>query len=250
MAAVKKKASAARTAQTNKVARGRTTEENIDDEEREIEGAEASGESTPFDYASFFKENGLSYTEEDLIDISSLVPIYSFEHAFNEEWPPACGKLLNRVELEVAKNETDPKQRWRMFYIMEVEAATKALAGIGDDRETNDVDPGGYILIPESGALKNRDRLKIAAVDPEKVHKAIFRVSGEPIDLGKPGRNPMWPVDAFLIGEPIPRTGRYALENTNRESTNPNRKNGTPELPAGGPKPRVVGAGERLVGNA
>lgn len=200
--------------------------------------AARSDESRPakkaFDYAAFFAENGLKYTEKDLVDVGGLTPIYSFENAYEEDWPPVFGLLVNRIEIEVDKANAIDNQRWRWFYVIEAEAPTKALSGTGDDRETIDIEPGDYILMPESGALKNRDRLKMAASDPDEVYRVFFRVEGGPVDLGKPGRNPMWPVESKLVGDSIPRKGRYVIANTARgRGSMEAGSNGAPGLPPG-----------------
>lgn len=213
----KKKSASKASAASRGVRPGREAAAEVDEMEDETE-AEAI-ERTPFDYDAYFKEAGLEYTEADLLDVGGLMPIYASEHAFEDEWPPLFGLLVNRIEIKVAKQEEDPKKQWRWFYVVEAEIATKALSGTGDDRDTIDIEPGDYVLMPESGALKNRDRLKMAAVDPDQVHRVFFRVEGEPVDLGKPGRNPMWPIESKLIGDPIPRRGRYVIANTAREGS-------------------------------
>lgn len=214
--ATPKKKSAAVTTNRAAAARGR-------DEEEMDEDGEAM-EAAPFDYNAFFKEAGLKYTEQDLIDVGALMPIYASAHAYEEKWAPLCGKIVNRVELKVAKDEAEEDRQWRWFFVIEAKAATKSLSGTGDDREVIDIEPGDYTLMPESGSLKNKDRLKIAATDPDFVHTVVFRVVGQ-LDLGKPGRNPMWEIEANLLPYPEERRGRYSLENTSRTRT--------PELPAG-----------------
>lgn len=226
MATPKKKASAKSSMPSRKPAQAREIEtEEMDSEEE--------GEVEAFDYAAFFAEGGFKYTEEDMRDVGALMPIYASEHAFEEQWPPLFGSLVNRIELKVAKDEAEEDKQYRHFYVVEAKIATKALAGTGDDREVIDIEPGEYLLMPESGALKNKDRLKMAAVDPDVMHNAIFRVVGQ-LDLKKAGRNPMWEIDANLVGEPVSRKGRYALSNTSRSRELAQGSNGAAaQLPPG-----------------
>lgn len=217
---------------------GRTARDQEPEDDEEVEDVEVA----PFDYNSFFAQAGLKFTEDDLRDLSAILPIYSFEDAAEEKWPPLFGLLCNRIRIEVNKLEKNPEQRWRWFYVVEAEIPTHALAGTGEDRETIDVEAGQYVLMPESGALKNLNELKMAAIDPDFVYRAVFRLTGRKIDLGKPGRNPMWEVEAKLIEEqnPTKRSGRYLLQNTARDDSAaaaaqlPSAQaNGQPALPPG-----------------
>ena len=229
MATAKKKASARSSVPVRKPARAQEVETEEDmDGEGEGEVVEARDN---FDYNAFFKENGLAVTDQDLVDISALTPIYASEAAYEGEWPPLYGLIVNRVEIKVAKDEPEDKQ-WRWFYVVEAEAETKAIAGTGDDKEEIDIAVGDYVLMPESGALKNKDRLKMAAIDPESVHHGLFRVTGQ-LDLNKPGRNPMWEIETFLVGKPVPRKGRYALDMTSRPREAMAGANGAPQLAPG-----------------
>lgn len=186
-----------------------------------------------FDYNAFFAKNDIKYTEEDMRDVGGLMPIYASESAFEEDWDPLYGLLVNRVEIEIDKTEENPKQRFRWFYVIEAEAPTNALAGTGDDRETIDINPGDYVLMPESGALKNRDQLKIAACDPDEVHHVFFRVEGDRVDIGRPKGQEMWPIESKIVGNPIARKGRYVISNTARDVRGSMATNGTRGLNPG-----------------
>lgn len=254
MATPKKKAAASRAVMTGRTATKPVRAPEFDEEGVEVEEEGEEIERATFDAAAFFKEGGFNYTDDDLVDVGGLMPIYASRLAYEEEWPPLFGRLVNRIEIKVAKHEEEEDKQWRWYYVVEVKIATKALTGTGDDREVTDIEPDEYILMPESGALKNKERLRMAAVDPDQVHLALFRVTGQ-LDLEKPGRNPMWEIDAKLINDPIPRRGRYLIENTARgrgtTAALPQAagQNGHNALPPGTVINKRTGAvNERLVG--
>lgn len=164
----------------------------------------AAGE---FDWSSVLKKAGLAVT--DMREVGGLTPIYASENAHEDNWPPLVGLLVGIQMLEF-KNETDPKQRTRPFFVVECEVPTMALDGTGDEREVITRDVGDYVLMPISGALKNIKELRAAAADPSLVHRVAFRVTGERENIGRPKGQEMWPIEAFLIAKPIKRTGKYA----------------------------------------
>lgn len=146
---------------------------------------------------------------DDMKKLGGLVPIYASENAVEENWPPLVGLLVAVTTLEF-KKETTPEQRWRDFYVVECEMPTKAVDGVGENREVIDRQKGDYVLMPKSGALKNVMELDIAAKDTQYVHRVAFRVTGERVDIGRPKGQEMWPIESFIIAKPIPRTGKHA----------------------------------------
>lgn len=202
--------------------------------------ANAASTAGGFDYEAFFKAAGVSYTKEDMRDMSSLIPMYSFEEAWEQKWGPVFGKLITRRRILVDKTEEDPEKANRWFYLVELKHPTMALKGTGENRQPAVVKKGELIYWPESGSLKNREELQRVAEDPRTMFDVFFRVEGEPQDLGKKGRNPMWPIEAQLCGNGYAREGRYVIGDGPQSvrdlpsSSNGRQLSGAPgELPAG-----------------
>lgn len=189
-------------------------------------------EEFEFDANAYFADAGLKYKEEDLRDVGGLMPIYASEYAAEEKWPPLFGLLLGIRMIEVDKTARTAEEGTRPFLIVEAEVATKALSGTGDDRQSIDIEPGDRLLMPISGALKNRDELLTAAMDADEVHRALFIVTGRKVKMKKAGRNDMWEVVTKMVDDPIPRRGRYVF-NPARTPEISGPVNGVPALPRG-----------------
>ena len=158
---------------------------------------------------------GGEVSTDDMKRLGGLVPIYASELAHEENWPPLVGLLVGVTTLEF-KKETKPEQRWRDFYVIECELETKAIDGVGENRDVIDRKKGDYCLMPKSGALKNVLELDVAAGDTQYVHRVAFRVKGDRIDIGRPKGQEMWPIESHIIAKPIPRTGKHAQMPTRR----------------------------------
>lgn len=183
-------------------------EEELEEGEEETEGASTAAVDDDFDYAGFLAENGIKVKAEDIHDVGGLTPIYASEYAAEEEWPPLFGLMLGFREIPVDKN--DPDQGVRPFIIVEVKIPTKGLAGTGDDRHVVDIETGERVLMPVSGAIKNREELLMAVADPDTISQGLFRVTGRKIRMKERRKNDMWEVVSKLVGDAIPRKGRYA----------------------------------------
>lgn len=186
-----------------------------------------------FDANAFFKDAGLKYTEEDLRDVGGLMPIYASEHAAEEKWPALFGLMLGIKMIEVDKTARTVEEGTRPFLVIEAEVATKALSGTGEDRQTIDIEPGERVLLPVSGAVKNRDEILTAAMDQDEVHRALFIVTGRKIKMKKAGRNDMWEVVTKMVDDPIPRRGRYLFNPAAPGGPALGAANGAPALPRG-----------------
>lgn len=204
--------------------------------------AQPSPQTAPaFDYNAYFKQHGLGYTADDMRDMTSLIPIYSFEEAWELKWPPVCGKLIARNIILVDKTEEDPEKANRPFYLVEAKVPTKALKGTGDNRVPVDIKVGELVYWPESGSLKNRDRLIMASNDPETMFDVLFRLEGPQLEPEKKGRNGRWPIDAQLLGKGYARDARYKVSSTPRVLTG--------AAPAQLPTGEVVNAQGQPAGN-
>ena len=183
--------------------------ETEEGDEGDEEGVSVAGGEDDFDYVEFLKQNGIRVSEEEIRDVGGLTPIYASEHAAEEKWAPLFGLMLGFREIPVDKN--DPDQGVRPFIIVEAKIPTKGLAGTGEDRHVIDIEVGERVLMPVSGAIRNREELLMAVADPDSVHQGLFRVTGRKIKMKERRKNAMWEVVSKLVGNPIPRKGRYAI---------------------------------------
>ena len=170
----------------------------------------AAEEKKVVDWSKFTPEGT---KQDDFVQLFGLTPIYSSEHALENNWDPVTGHLVSYEEIKMAEpNPRIPGDTGvRDFFRVEIDRACKAVKGnktAGHD--VVDLKPGDEVLVPVGGNLSTMRALKAAALDPKRVHYVGFAVIGT-LPMGS-GKNDMWEIDARILqGKTIPREGRHLL---------------------------------------
>lgn len=159
-----------------------------------------------FDYSQYVPE-GMSAKDLSIVE-SSLVPIYSAQEAFENNWAPACGWLDRFVVLpEQRKGTKDAFIPKAIKLVLEV--PTKGLKGTKDEREECDVAKGEELLVMINGQMLQNKELLAAVADEKNIYYAVFRIKGTK-DVDRPSE--IWDYEVMIAkSHPKKREGRFAI---------------------------------------